>query len=79
MYDHARRAEARRGHDHLLHARLLPHTAKNARGIPHIDEFQDAILSSDSNSPAAVSACLRQPQRAMPYIQLQPRTGLREL
>jgi hypothetical protein len=35
MHDHAWRSEAWFDHNHLVYARLLPHTPQNAGGIPH--------------------------------------------
>jgi hypothetical protein len=34
VHDHARRAKTRGDHDHLVHDRLLPHPAEDARGVP---------------------------------------------
>ena len=35
VHDHARSPKAGRDHGDVLHARLLPHAAKDPRGIPH--------------------------------------------
>jgi hypothetical protein len=43
MHDHAWRSKARRDHDHFVYARLLPHTAKDSRRVPHSHE---ALASS---------------------------------
>jgi hypothetical protein len=43
MHDDAWRTEAGLDHDHFVHARLLPHTAKDAGRIPHTHETLDLI------------------------------------
>jgi len=43
MHDDAWRTEAGRDHDDFVHARLLPHTAKDAGRIPHTHETLDLI------------------------------------
>ena len=44
MHDHAWRTEAGIHHNNFLHARLLSHTAKNPRRIPHAHETVDVQL-----------------------------------
>jgi hypothetical protein len=48
VHDHARRAEAGRNHDDLVHARLLPNPAENARGVP--DAYQGEVTPSGRDS-----------------------------
>jgi hypothetical protein len=70
VHDYARRAEAGRNHDDLVHARLLPNPAEDARGVP--DAYQGEVTRCGRDS-THISLLLTR-STLYPYANLDRRT-----